>query len=87
LRCSCTVLKDEYGVDVVLEALPYQHARWVRGEGATLEAFNDRGYGACVLDQDKRLVVLFKSDWALSVAERDFPKVTFEVTAPLEIAG
>ena len=35
----------------------------------------------------KRLVVLFKSDWALSVAERDFPKVTFEVTAPLEIAG
>jgi len=78
-------LKDEYGVDVVLEPLPYQHARWVRGEGATLEAFNDRGYGACVLDQDKRLVVLFKSDWALSVAERDFPKATFEVTAPLEV--
>ncbi|MBL8603294.1 MAG: peptide chain release factor 3 [Myxococcales bacterium] len=79
-------LKDEYSVEVVLEPLPYQHARWVRGEGATLEAFSDRGYGACVLDQDQRLVVLFKSDWSLQVAERDFPKVTFESTAPLELA-
>jgi hypothetical protein len=67
-------LENEYSVEVILEPLPYQHARWVRGEGASIDNLEDKGYGACVLDQDKRLVILFKSDWALSVAQRDYPQ-------------
>ncbi|MBI5514545.1 MAG: peptide chain release factor 3 [Deltaproteobacteria bacterium] len=75
-------LKDEYGSEVLLETLPYSHARWVTGDGATLDALEGRGYGAGVLDRDKRLVVLFKSEWQLGVAERDNPKVTFQAIAP-----
>jgi peptide subunit release factor RF-3 len=56
----------------------------VRGEGASIDNLEDKGYGACVLDQDKRLVILFKSDWALSVAQRDYPKLTFSATANWE---
>jgi peptide chain release factor 3 len=80
-------LKGEYGVEVYMDLMPYSHARWVEGPDATSEAFEGRGYGACVVDQDNKLVVLFKSDWALSVAERDFPKVTFHNTAPITIAS
>jgi peptide chain release factor 3 len=76
-------LKSEYNVEVYLDLLPFQHARWAEGEEATAAAFEDRGYGASVVDQDGKLVVLFKSDWALSVAERDFPKVAFHPTAPI----
>ena len=56
-------------------------------EGATWDEFEGKGYGACVHDQDGKLVVLFKSDWALGVAERDHPKVTFLPTAPMRMAG
>ncbi len=80
-------LKSEYNVDVLLEGLSYGHARWVEGEGATWDEFEGKGYGACVHDQDGKLVVLFKSDWALGVAERDHPKVTFLPTAPMRMAG
>ncbi len=79
-------LKSEYGVEVYLELLPYSHARWVEGEEATADAFEGRGYGAALYDQDGKLVVLFKSDWSLGIAERDFPKVTFHTTAPILIA-
>ncbi len=79
-------LKSEYGVEVYLDSLEYQHARWVEGEEATIDNFEGKGYGAAVLDQDGKLVVLFKSDWALSVAERDFPKVVFHNTAPILMA-
>ncbi len=77
-------LENEYSVEVILEPLSYQHARWVRGEGASIDNLEDKGYGACVLDQDKRLVILFKSDWALGVAQRDYPKLTFSATATWE---
>ena len=76
-------LKSEYGTEVYLEQLQHQHARWVEGPEATVDQFEGRGYGACVFDVDGKLVVLFKSDWALGVAERDFPKVIFHTTAPI----
>lgn len=76
-------LRDEYSVDCDLETLSYQHARWITGDNATIDEFEGKGYGACVLDHDDRLVVLFKSDWALGVAERDHPNVNFASTAPL----
>ncbi len=76
-------LRNEYGVDILLEPLPYAHARWITGAGATLDEFEGKGYGAGVYDVDKRLVMLFKSDWLLGIAERDHPKVEFHVTAPL----
>ncbi len=79
-------LKSEYGVEVYLEGLEFTHARWVEGADATVDNFEGKGYGAAVFDQDGKLVVLFKSDWSLSVAERDFPKVAFHNTAPIVIA-
>jgi peptide chain release factor 3 len=74
-------LRDEYNVEVLLDALPYQHARWVTG--ATSDDIEGKGYGACVKDIDGNLVALFKSDWALGVVQRDFPKAEFSPTAPI----
>jgi peptide chain release factor 3 len=80
-------LKSEYSVDVYIESLSYAHARWATGDEATVDNLEGRGYGACVFDVDGKLVVLFKSDWALGVAERDFPRVTFHPTAPVHRGG
>ena len=74
-------LRDEYNVEVLLDALPYQHARWVTG--ATSDDIEGKGYGACVKDIDGNLVALFKSDWSLGVVQRDFPKAEFAPTAPI----
>jgi peptide chain release factor 3 len=37
-------LENEYSVEVViLERCPIQHARWVRGEGASIDNLEDEG--------------------------------------------
>jgi peptide chain release factor 3 len=77
-------LEAEYGVEVRLEPVPYQLARWVsRADGAPLDL--DALYGAVeglvVLDFRDRPVVLFDREWALRTAERFHPELRFAETA------
>lgn len=79
-------MENEYGAPVELDALPFTHARWVTGEDASPEALDRARYGTCVYDQDGAPVALFKSEWELASAERDYPKWTFHPAAPMRKA-
>jgi peptide chain release factor 3 len=77
-------LEAEYGVEVRLEPVPYQLARWVsRADGAPLDldALHGAVEGLVVLDFRDRPVVLFDREWALRTAERFHPELRFAETA------
>jgi peptide chain release factor 3 len=77
-------LEAEYGVEVRLEGVPWQLARWVsRADGAPLDldALHGAVEGQVVLDFRDRAVVLFDREWALRTAERLHPELAFAETA------
>ena len=63
-------LKSEYGVDVVMQRLPYQLARWVKEPPSNLG-------GYMVKDVDGNSVFLYENDFSLDWAKRRNPAVTF----------
>lgn len=69
-------LLDEYNVNVVFEALPYQHARWVEG---TLDPrdIGRRSGTLCLTDIEERLIVLFTSEWMMRRIIEDYKDVEF----------
>jgi peptide chain release factor 3 len=77
-------LEAEYGVEVRVEAVPWQLARWAsRVDGAPLAPDELAGAveGQVVLDVRDRLVVLFDREWALRTAEKFHPELLFAETA------
>ena len=77
-------LEAEYGVEVRLEPVPYQLARWVSradGKPLDLDDVHVRLEGLVVLDVRDRPVVLFDREWALRTAERFHPELQFAETA------
>ncbi|ABC81882.1 peptide chain release factor 3 [Anaeromyxobacter dehalogenans] len=77
-------LESEYSVQVRVEPVPYQLARWVSradGKPLDLDALHDAVEGMVVLDVRERPVVLFDREWALRTAERLHPEYRFAETA------
>jgi peptide chain release factor 3 len=77
-------LESEYGVEVRIETVPWQLARWpsrVDGAPVDLEALQDAVEGMVVIDVRDRPVVLFDRAWALQTAERVHPEYHFAETA------
>ncbi|MGE5701137.1 MAG: peptide chain release factor 3 [Clostridia bacterium] len=68
-------LKAEYGVDIILQRLPYQIARWIDGEKATLDQLKSRSQ--IVRDRYDRPVMLFESEYQLRMAQEKYPKISF----------
>lgn len=75
-------VEHEYGAKITFDALPYQAARWVEGD-ATIEELKAKRIPLVVLDQDDRLVALFRNDWEVDRAVRDNPQWTFHETSPI----
>ncbi len=79
-------LETEYKVDVRLEDLPFEYARWVERadpsgkEPIELLRFERERAGTGVLDVRGRPVVLFKGDWQLEIATREFKGLVFKET-------
>jgi peptide chain release factor 3 len=77
-------LESEYGVDVRLEPVRYQVARWVsRGDGKPLDldGLGNSVDALVLLDVRDRPVMLFEGTWALHTAERFHPELRFAETA------
>ncbi len=77
-------LKGEYDVQLRLEPLACEFARWVshkEGNDIDLGAFDRERVGVPVVDIRGRSVVLFQGEWQLASAERVFPDVIFAETA------
>jgi peptide chain release factor 3 len=79
-------LRNEYKVDVRLEPLPHEFARWIVPKDAAskltldLTAFERERAGIGYLDVRGRPVVLFRGDWQLAIALREFPQWQFQET-------
>jgi peptide chain release factor 3 len=70
-------LNAEYSVDVRLERLSFQLARWVEGEALPLSQLESNLYGYGALDVHGAAVVLFKGDWQLETCAKAFPRTRF----------
>jgi len=71
-------------VEVRLEPVSYQFARWVsRADGRAIDAEELRSIrpGMVVRDVRDRPVVLFEGEWALRSAEKFHPDLVFAETA------
>ena len=78
------VLKDrlsvEYGLDVELDASPYEMARWLDGLPEDIVKFRDANKGQIAEDRDGSPVFLAKNAWELGYIGDKFPKVKFVKT-------
>ena len=74
-------LKQEYGVDVILDRLPYELARWLGGD-FDAKAFGKYGGSLLVEDRDGNPTVLFRDEWSLNWEIEKNPSVQFLDYAP-----
>ena len=77
-------LASEYDVQVRIESVPQQLARWVaRVDGAPvdLEELARKQIGLVTVDARDRPVILFEGEWSLHTAERFHPELAFAETA------
>ena len=76
-------LKNEYGVDSILESMPYQLARWVPEGWIALESVGRIFNCKIVKDAWSRPVVLFKNNWNLNQILEDNPSLKLNNVAPV----
>ena len=75
-------LKNEYGVDILMNFLPFELARWLDGDQIDPRKMKGLDRGMLVSDNKERLVALFTNEWALRWAVDNNPKISFLVTPP-----
>ncbi len=73
-------MNAEYGVDLIMQRLPYQFARWVVGDGVTPQQLSS-STSVCVKDGQDRLVVLFENDFAMRWLIDKYPSLSFYKTS------
>lgn len=73
-------MKNEYGVDVLLQRMPYQFARWLVDENIDPSKF--RINSTLVKDKNDNYVALFENEYALRTSMDKNPTAKFLETAP-----
>lgn len=76
-------LESEYGVETLLEPLPYKVARWVDGGWDALQRIDRIFNTITVKDSWGRPVLLFKNEWNLQQTQADHPELNLQAIAPL----
>ena len=76
-------LQNEYGVDSILESMPYQIARWVSEGWSSLDEIGRIFNCKIVKDCWNRPVILFKNEWNLNQFLEDQPKLNLNKVAPV----
>jgi len=62
-------LKNEYGVQLRIQNLPYRHARWIENEGLDPRKLNLPSTAVIVEDHVGRNSILFENEWSIRMAE------------------
>lgn len=78
LDVTAARLRSEYGVEAVVDRLPYESARWVEGAADRKDLSWPTRDVLRTEDRDGRLVALFASDWVRRFAEEKNPGVLFQ---------
>jgi peptide chain release factor 3 len=76
-------LKNEYGVETLLEPLGYSVARWVLDGWPALEAAGKLFNTMVVKDNLEQPVLLFKNEWNVGQTEGDHPSLRLSKVAPV----
>ncbi len=76
-------LQQEYGVETLLEMLPYSVARWVHGGWEALEKVGRLFNTVTVKDSWGRPVLLFKNEWNYQQVQGDHPELKLNNIAPV----
>ena len=61
-------LKNEYGVDIIMERLPYQYIRWVSGENIDIKTLDISSDTKRVQDLKGNYLLLFTNSWNIQWA-------------------
>ena len=75
-------LKNEYGVDLLNNTLPYSVARWIDGE-VDIASLKGVDNAMIVKDNRDRTVVLISNEWQMGWVQERNPDVTFLTTPKL----
>jgi peptide chain release factor 3 len=75
-------MEHEYGANILVDKLPYSHARWVVAQKFDPRSFDWEGNRLTVQDRDGLPLVLFRDDWAMAHAEQKHPDLKFQAHAP-----
>jgi peptide chain release factor 3 len=73
-------MKVEYGVDIMMQRMTYQFARWVVGDNIDPSKF--RVNSTLVKDRFGNYVALFENEYAMGTAQDKMPDVKFLEVAP-----
>lgn len=74
---------EEYDVEIKLDPLGFTAARWLdMPEGADWRRFQRSGISDVFADPKGRLIAVFRDEWTLQYAIRNFADVTFRTVAP-----
>jgi peptide chain release factor 3 len=76
-------MQSEYGVETMIEMLPYSVARWVEGGWEALQKAGRLFNTVTVKDSWGRPVLLFKNEWNCQQVEGDHPGLKLNAIAPV----
>jgi peptide chain release factor 3 len=76
-------LKNEYGVETLLDPLGFSVARWVGGGWEAIDKVGRLFNTATVKDSWRRPVLLFKNDWNCAQVEGEHPELDLRQVAPV----
>jgi len=73
-------LEAEYKVEAVLEASPFDTARWIKGSDAAIKGFVDFNKSNLAHDRDGDPVFMARSTWDVGYQQERNPELTFSAT-------
>lgn len=71
-------LKNEYGVDVIIESLPYRYVRWIKSDNFDRNNFSMTMDTMLVQDEDDHPVLIFQNDWSIRQIEERNKNIKLE---------
>ena len=77
-------LKSEYGVDLVVEQLPYRYVRWVVSSPVPVPQLKLTSTSARAFDAEEREVLLFENEWSIRLAQENNKNLELGDLAPRE---
>ena len=76
-------LENEYGVETLLDLLPYTVARWVTGGWEAVQKVGRLFNTVTVKDNWGRPVLLFRNEWNCNQVQSDHPELKLSAIAPV----
>ncbi|MBR3874665.1 MAG: peptide chain release factor 3 [Clostridia bacterium] len=74
-------LKTEYGVNMLMDRLPFRFVRWVTKSPKPVEDLKLTSTSGRGFDSEDREVLLFENDWSIRLAEENNPGLELAETA------